>query len=93
MRTWVGVAADGRGEEDAVAPDDRARVAEAGDRRLPADVRPVLHVPGDRRVLAVGDAGRVRPAELRPVRRLDRLAPADVLRRIVDLRDGLRPAG
>src|SRR5439155_1199187 len=32
------VAADGRRDEDAIFPDDRARVAEAGDRRLPAHV-------------------------------------------------------
>ncbi len=61
MRTFgSGSPLIGGGEEHAVAPDDRAGVAEAGDRRLPADVRAGLHVPGDRRVLAVGDAGRVR---------------------------------
>src|SRR5205823_515815 len=38
-------AADRRGDEHPVAPDDRAGVAEAGDRRLPADAVAGLAVP------------------------------------------------
>src|SRR5262249_731796 len=63
------VAADGRGEEDAVAPDDGAGVAQPGDRRLPADVLPLLEVPADGRLLAVGHARAARAAERRPVER------------------------
>src|SRR5262249_6337733 len=53
----LAVAADRRGDVNAVFPDDRAGVAEAGDWRLPADVEVLLHVPGERRKLAVGDPG------------------------------------
>ena len=57
---------DGRREEDVVAPDDRAGVAEARDVGLP------LHVlggaPGERRV-AHGHAVGGRPAPVRPVAR------------------------
>src|SRR5262249_7446613 len=63
------VAADGRGDEDAVAPDDGAAVAQTGDRRLPADVLPLLEVPGDGRLLAVGHPRAPRAAERRPVER------------------------
>src|SRR5207253_2646056 len=66
----AGVAAAHRGRyEHPVAPDDRAGVAEAGDRRLPADRIARLDVPRHRRVLPVRDAGPVRPAEGRPVER------------------------
>ena len=53
----VGVGADRGGEEDAVAPDDGAGVAEAGDLRAPADVLAGAGVPLGRRGLPVGDAG------------------------------------
>ena len=43
------VVLDAGGDEDAVAPDDRRRMADAGDRRLPADV--LLRTP------CVGNAG------------------------------------
>ena len=54
------IAADGARHEDAIAPHDRARVREAGDRRPPAHVLARLRVPGVRQVLAVRHAGRLR---------------------------------
>src|SRR5206468_3140787 len=65
----IGLAANCGRDEDAIAPDDRARMTQAGDRRLPADVDAFGCVPGSWRLLPVGDAGRVRPTERRPVHR------------------------
>ena len=56
----------GAGHEDAVAPDDRARMAEARDRRLPGDVRAGGDVPGQRRLAGGFDAAGVRAAERGP---------------------------
>jgi len=56
----------GRGDENVIAPDDGAGVAEAGNGRLPTDVLARLDVPSDRQI-GIGDAGRTWPAELRPV--------------------------
>ena len=63
----VGAAADRARHEDPVAPDDRARVRQAGDGDLPADVRAADAVPRVGQTLAVGDAGRRRAAEPGPV--------------------------
>ena len=45
LQAGVLLAADRRRDEDVVAPDDRAREAEAGDVRLPGDVRAAADVP------------------------------------------------
>src|SRR5207302_595069 len=60
-------AADRRGDEHAVPPDDRAGVPEARNRSLPANALASRRLPDDRRVLTVRDAGAVRPAKRRPV--------------------------
>ena len=60
-------AADGRAHEQAAAPDHRARVAEAGDGRLPADIPRRRHAPLGRKREALGDAGGTCPSERRPV--------------------------
>ena len=49
-----------------IAPDDRARVGEAGDRRAPEDVGSRLDVPRVGQALSFGDARRLRSAERRP---------------------------
>ncbi len=57
---------DGGGDIDAVLPHNRAGVAKAGNRRLPADIFSGFDVPGDWRGV-VGDAAGLRAAELGPV--------------------------
>ena len=59
--------AHGGGDENPIAPDDGARVAEARDRSLPANVLTARHVPGDRRIGTLEPSHRLRPPELRPV--------------------------
>ena len=54
----VRLAADRARDEDPVAPDDRARMREARDRRAPEDVLALRAVPAIGQVLSVGDAGR-----------------------------------
>ena len=63
------IAADGARHEHAIAPHDRARVREAGDRRPPAHVLARLRVPGVRQLLAVRHTGRLGAAERRPAAR------------------------
>ncbi len=73
---WFGIAADRGRDEHAVAPDDRARDRDAGDRRLPRDVLAGRRVPLHGRRRAVGDARGVRAAEGGPVLRRERDACA-----------------
>ena len=63
------IAADRARDEDAIAPDDRARVREARDGRPPQDVLAGRDVPAVGQILAVGDAGRLHAAERRPAAR------------------------
>ena len=60
LNVAFGIAADGAGHEDPVAPDDRARVREAGNRRAPQDVLALGAVPAIGKILSVGDARRLR---------------------------------
>ena len=58
------LAFDGRGQEDAIVPDDRRRMTAAGDRRLPRDVlvwRPFVGIAGGVRHAAAGRAAPLRP--------------------------------
>ena len=57
----------GRADEDAVAPDDRAGMALADQRRFPGHVLGVLTSPTDRQGLLTGKAHAGGPAKLRPV--------------------------
>ena len=57
---------DGGGDIDAVLPHNRAGVAQAGNRRLPADIFSGFDVPGDWRGV-VGNAAGLRATELWPV--------------------------
>ena len=59
-------AADRRRHEDAGAPDDGAGHGDACHRRFPQDVLARLAVPPIGKMLAFGDAGRVRSSEGRP---------------------------
>src|SRR4029079_19707223 len=63
----LGIAADRGGDEDAVAPDDRARHGDAVHRRLPRDVLTRRRLPLHRGRLAVGDARGIGAAERWPV--------------------------
>ena len=76
--------ADGGGHEDAVAPHDRARGGDAGNRRLPLDVLAGRDVPFGHRALAVAVARAASPrnaGQLRgPVGRLSSLRPVPVAR-------------
>ncbi len=67
LQIRVRLAADGRGDEHVVPPDDRTRQAEAGDFGAPGDVGPLRRVPGDGHAESFGDAGGLDAAELRPV--------------------------
>ena len=55
------------GDEDHVAPDNRARVGETGQRRAPQHVLAGRRIPGVRQVLLLGNARRVATAERRPM--------------------------
>src|SRR5262245_17357326 len=59
-------AADGGGDKQAIAPDDRTGVGEAGNRRAPGDVPARLAVPRIRQALPIGDAGCLGPSERGP---------------------------
>src|SRR5690242_8718415 len=66
----VRIAANRAGHKDAVAPDDRTRMSEARNRRVPENVLPGLTVPFVRQVLPLGDARcpgttKSRPASFR----------------------------
>src|SRR6185295_4522773 len=54
--------------KNAIAPDDRTRVGEAGNFGLPEDILALCRVPGHG-CLAVTYAGSVRPAKGRPILR------------------------
>src|SRR5207244_741278 len=56
----------GGGQEKAVAPDDRRRIALAGQCRLPEQVVPIT--PGERHARVLGVSLAAGPAPLRPVR-------------------------
>jgi hypothetical protein len=58
--------ADGAQYVDAIVPDDRAGVREAGDGHVPPDAVPLRRIPVDGR-RRVRDAARVRAAKGRPV--------------------------
>ena len=62
----IGAAADRRRDEDAIAPDDRARMRETRDGDFPFDVRAADSVPGAGQILAVRHARCRRAAETRP---------------------------
>ena len=62
----VARAADRRGDEDAVAPDDGAAEGDPGHRGPEADVLARAHVPGEGRSLTVAVARSVGPAKRRP---------------------------
>ena len=57
---------DGSGDEDIAAPNDRAGVAKARQRRLPADILTSVNIPLSRR-RSVREAACMRAAELRPI--------------------------
>src|SRR4029453_16416877 len=59
----VGLGAHGGRDEDAIAPDDGARMAEAGDVDLPGDVAAGRNVPGRGDALTVAVAGSALTAE------------------------------
>ena len=63
----AGAAADRARHEDPVAPDNRARMGKAGNRNLPADVGTADPIPRVGETLTIGDAGRGRATEPRPV--------------------------
>ena len=69
LEAVVAGAADRGGREHAVAPHDRARGGDAGNRRLPLDVLAARDVPLGDRALAVAVAGAAVAAERRPVAR------------------------
>ena len=55
------------GQENAISPDHRAGMAEAGNRSFPQHVQAGFYVPGVRNVRAVGNARGSRSAKRRPV--------------------------
>src|SRR5205823_304182 len=63
----LGIARYGGGDEDPISPDHRRRHGEAGNRRLPDDVRALGGIPAQRRLIAIADAGRGRSAKLGPI--------------------------
>src|SRR5262249_7972044 len=63
----IGLAADCRRNEDAITPDDRTRMTQAGNRRLPSYVDRFGSVPCSRWLLPIGDSRGVRPTKLRPI--------------------------
>src|SRR5262249_26295418 len=69
LETRVGLAADGGGDEDAVAPHDRARVRETRNRGFPRDIASLRDIPGHRQLLLVRCTRRVGSAERGPVLR------------------------
>ena len=66
LERGVALAADRARHEDAIAPDDRAGVREAGNRRTPADAFVRGGVPCLGQVLPIRDTRRIRAAEGRP---------------------------
>ena len=69
MNVAFAAAADGARDEDAIAPDDRARVAEPGNRRAPQDVLAGLAVPASGSCCPSATPDASRPAERRPAAR------------------------
>ncbi len=67
LEAGVLLAADRRADAGEVAPDDRARQAEARHGRLPGDALALRHVPRRRERKPLADAGGADAAELRPV--------------------------
>src|SRR5688572_17069187 len=63
----VGAAADSRHHKHLVAPNDRTRMGQAGDRGLPTHVRLTGCVPFHWLRRTFGDAGRTLTTKLRPV--------------------------
>jgi len=63
----IALGADRRGDEEAIAPDNRRRVGEPRYRRLPKDVLGVLDAPLDRRRVAFRNPLGVITAKTRPV--------------------------
>ena len=61
-----------RSNINAVAPHNRARVSQAGQRSLPKDVRACFNVPVRGRCLALIYAARTRPAILWPIAGVDK---------------------
>jgi hypothetical protein len=56
-----------RGNEQAVAPDDRAGMAQAGNGRFPEDVFRGLDVPSCRRFIGWGESAGEGPAKRGPI--------------------------
>jgi hypothetical protein len=69
LERCVASARDRARDEDRVAPHDRARVRESGNRRFPEDVFPGRGIPRVRQILFITDAGGFAAAERRPVSR------------------------
>src|SRR2546422_2419794 len=67
LEAGFGVGADGAGDEDARAPDDRAGMREARNRRAPQNVFACLAIPPIAQVLPLGYARGFRPTDRRPV--------------------------
>src|SRR5262245_51944880 len=56
-----------RGDVDAIFPNNRTRVAQPRNRRLPADILTRLSIPRGRQRFIFSKAARLRTAELRPL--------------------------